>query len=318
MAALGAATVGAARAQEFPSRPITIVVPYSAGGGMDVLARSLGQRLGEVMKQSVIVENRTGANGLIGMTHVARARPDGYTLLMGNTTPNAVMPVISKELTFDPVKDFTPLSIVSNSPVLLVVNADAPVRTLADLLALGKGAGRSVNFGTLGVGATSHLVGAHIKSVTGTSIVYVPYRGEANTVAAVLGREVDVALITSSSASSHVQSGRMRAIANLGRARSPLYPDVPTLAEAGVPGLETDLWFGVMAPAGLPPAVADLLERRLREVAVDPAMKQRLEQLQMTVVGGSRQEFDAVLRGDLERFGRIARALEAAGELKIS
>lgn len=305
-----------ASAQDYPSRSITIIVPYSAGGGMDVIARAVGKRLSEELGQPVVVENRTGANGLIGVTAAVRAKPDGYTLLMANTTPNSIMPLISKEVGYDPLKDLTPLAIVSYSPMLLVVNAESPIRALADLIALGKTSGKAINFGTLGVGATSHLVGARLKAATATNIVYIPYRGEANTVLAILAKEIDVAVVTGTSAVSHVESGKIRVIANLNGKRSPLYPDVPTVAESGIPDLTVDLWFGFMGPAGMSPAVAALLERKLRQIAMEPEMQARFGQLQMTAADTGSEAFGAQLESELDRFGRIVNELQISGEIK--
>lgn len=301
-----------AHAQNYPSRPITIVVPFSAGGATDVIARAVGKRLGEELGQAVVVENRTGANGQIAVNSVVKAKPDGYTLLVGNNTPNVFVPLISKEPTHDPRKDLTPLAIVAYSPTLLIVNAESPYRTLGDLVNAGKAPGAAgINFG-----ASSGLMSGLLKAATGAKIVYVPYRGEANSTLAVLAKEVDVAFVTGAAAAPHIQAGKIRAVANLASARSALYPNVPTAMESGVPGVKVDLWFGFLGPAGMPPQVVQVLERKFRQIAMEPEIKSRFEQLQMTSAAIGPQEFSAQLDAEFSYLTPLVKAMVDRGELK--
>jgi tripartite-type tricarboxylate transporter receptor subunit TctC len=274
-AGLLAANDAAAQAT-YPNKTITIIVPFSAGGTTDILARIIGQGLNKELGQSVVIDNRAGAGGNIGGQLAARAAPDGYTLFMGTVGTHAINAALYKKMPFDPVKDFTPLTRVAMVPNLLVANPAQPFKTVKELIAYGKANPGKLNFGSSGSGSSIHLSGELFKSMAGVDMVHVPYKGSAPAVTDLLGNQIAIMFDNLPSAIQHVRSGKLRAIAVTTAKRSPELPDVPTIAEAGVPGYEATSWFGMFAPAGTPPDVVAKLNTALAKVLADAEVKKKI------------------------------------------
>src|SRR2546427_215908 len=254
--ALAALAISAsAQAQVYPTKPIRMIVAYPPGGGTDIVGRMVAQKLGETLGQSVLVENRGGASGNIGTELAARAAPDGYTILMGNVAPNAINVSLFKNLPFDPVADFVPVSLVASTPNILVVHPSIPARTVKQVIALAKAKPGTLNFASAGVGSSSHLAGELFRILAGADIVHVPYKGAGPAMADVLSGQVQLYFATMPAAMSHVKSGKLAPVAVTSSRRSQALPGLPTTAEAGVPRHETSTWDGVRAPAHTPAAV---------------------------------------------------------------
>lgn len=302
---------GAAFAQAYPSRPITIVVPYPPGGALDALARMTGQRLSQKVGQMVLVENRAGASGTLGTRSVAQAPADGYTLLMGNSGPNAISQFVFAKLGYDPATSFAPVSVLVETPYYLTVPATSSIRSVADLVAIARANPRKdLSFGSSGIGGLSHLAGEMLNQAIGASFVHVPYKGTAPLTQAVLADEVQLAFMTGTDAGAHVKSGKLRLLASTTSTRSPELPTVPVLSDVGVAGVDIPVWYGLLAPAGTPEAVVGLLQKTMEEIIAEPEIRTRLEALNFVTKGSSPAEFSALIQADLARYGR---AVKAAG-----
>ena len=276
LAFTGVATMTpASAASNFPDKPITIIVPFSAGGTTDILARIIGQYLGEKFGESVVVENRAGAGGNIGAQAAARAKADGYTLFMGTVGTHAINSSLYSKLPYDPIKDFQPLTRVAMVPNLLVAHPDRPYRTVQELIEYAKANPGKVAFASSGNGSSIHLSGELFKQMTGVDMLHVPYRGSANAVTDLLGGQVDIMFDNMPSAIQHVRSGMLVPIAVTTAERSSELPDTPTIAEAGVPGYEATSWFGMFAPAGTPDDVVKLLNESIVEALKDPGVVEK-------------------------------------------
>jgi tripartite-type tricarboxylate transporter receptor subunit TctC len=269
--ATGAAAVPAVSqivwAQAFPSRPIHLIVPFPPGGPTDIVARPLAQLLGEEIKESVVIDNRGGAGGSVGANQVAKSDPDGYTLLMATVGTNAINSSLYKNLPYDAVKDFTPISLVASAPVAVVVNPKLPVKSLAELVALAKKEPGKLNYGSAGNGTPGHLTGEMFKMAAGIDVKHVPYKGSAPAVIDLLAGQTQMMFDPLQSVISHVRAGNLRALAVSSAARSPAAPDVPTIAESGYSGFETTAWWGVFAPAHLPWEEAKTLAENVAKAA---------------------------------------------------
>ncbi len=274
-AGLLAADPAAAQAT-YPNKAITIVVPFSAGGTTDILARIVGQALNKELGQPVVIDNRAGAGGNIGGALAAKAAADGYTLFMGTVGTHAINAALYKKMPFDPNKDFAPLTRVAMVPNLLVSNPAQPFKTVKELIAYGKANPGKLNFGSSGTGSSIHLSGELFKSMTQIDMVHVPYKGSAPAVTDLVGNQIAIMFDNMPSAIQHVRSGRLRAIAVTTARRSPELPNVPTIAEAGVPGYEATSWFGMFAPAGTPPEVLAKLNTALAKVLADTEVKKKI------------------------------------------
>lgn len=298
----------AASAQEFPQRAITIIDPYPAGGSTDVMSRVLGERISKSLGKPVIVEAKPGAAGTIGANFVARSQPDGHTLLIGNPAPNAIAASTFSKLPYDVEKDFQPVTIATMVPTMLCVAANSPLKSPADVVALGKSGG-NVNFGSSGTGGLSHIVGEMFNKEAGVKFTHVPYRGAAPLLVAAIAGEVHFAVVSGPDARPHVRGGKLRCVANAGARRSPQFPDVPTLAESGLPAVKADVWFGYFAPAGTPRAIVDKLKAEIASAMADPAVKARFEEMAMTPVASSPDEFAARIKADRQMYGQIVKAM---------
>lgn len=290
---------------EYPDRPIRLVVPYAAGGGVDSVARIVGQRLGTALGQQVVVDNRTGAGGVIGADAVAKAPPDGYTLLL-DASAFAANPAMRK-LPFDPA-DLVPVSLVVVAPNILVTAPASPYRTLAEFLDHARGNPGKLTFASAGPGSASHLAGETLNGLAGLDLVHVPYRGGAPALNDVMGDRVSCYFGNTASTLGFVRSGAVRALAVGSRARSPLLPDVPTLIEGGLAGFESQEWNGAFVPRGTPPDVVARLATEIRAALADPAIRERLEQLGLEPVGSTPEEFTAFVRAEVARAAALVKA----------
>ena len=293
-------------AQQFPSRPVKLVVGFTPGGGVDINARLLASRLSEILGQPVIIENKPGAGTNIANEFVAKSAPDGYTLLF-NSPAVAINMSLTKNPPYDLLRDFAPVSVFSDSTNILVVPASLPVRSAKELVALAREKPGALNFSSAGSGTTQHLAGELFKLRTGTNMVHVPYRGSAPSIAALLTAEVQLTFVNPLAIGQHVKSGRLRALAVAGPKRSALMPEVPTLKEAGIVGVEVPLWFGMLAPAATPREVVALLAAGVVRAARDPDMRRRLEEQGAEPVGNSPEEFAALLREEVAKWAEVVK-----------
>src|SRR5258705_712449 len=274
--ALAALAISAAHAEVYPSKPIRMIVAYPPGGGTDIVGRVVAQKLGELLGQSVVVENRGGASGNIGTEIVARATPDGYMILMGNVAPNAINVSLFRNLPFDPVADFAPVTLVASTPNILVVHPSTPARTVKEVIALAKAKPGTLNFASAGVGSSSHLAGELFRILAGAEIVHVPYKGAGPAMVDVLSGQVQLYFATMPAAMPHVKAGKLAPVAVTSARRSQALPDLPTIAESGVPGYEASTWYGGLAPAHTPSAVIARLHGDIPKILADPALHARL------------------------------------------
>jgi tripartite-type tricarboxylate transporter receptor subunit TctC len=306
-----AATLAAniAVAQQYPNKPIRMIVPFAPGGGVDFTARLVGQKLGAVLNQSVVADNRAGAGGVIGTELAAKAAPDGYTLLLGSAGPLVILPGINTHLPYDPLRDFAPVALASTLPFLLVVHPSLPPKSLAELIALAKARPGQLTYATAGNGSTTHLVIELFKSMAGIDIVHVPYKGAAPAVADVLAGQVQLMAGDLSTLMPQVKAGKLRALAVTASKRSALAPELPTVAETGVDGFEASGWFGVLAPAATPRALVLRLNAAINAALGAADARERLKALGGDAAGGTPAEFGARMRDDLAKWKRLITAL---------
>ncbi|MBS0291049.1 MAG: tripartite tricarboxylate transporter substrate binding protein [Proteobacteria bacterium] len=306
MAAAGALP-HAALAQNYPTKPVTIVVPFAPGGTTDILARIVGQGLTSELGQPVIVDNRAGAGGNIGASLAAKAPADGYTLFMGTVGTHAINQALYKKMPFDPVKDFAPISRVATVPNLLVANPKEPYKTVKELIAYAKQHPGKVTFGSPGSGSSPHVSGELFKSMTGTELLHVPYKGSAPAMTDLLGGQISIMFDNMPSAIQHVRSGKLRPIAVTTAKRSPELPDVPTIAESGVPGYEAMSWFGMFAPSGTPKPVLDKLSAALIKVLNQPDVKKKIAEQGGDVVAETPAQFAAFIKSETAKWGKVVK-----------
>lgn len=283
----------------YPNRAITLVVPFAAGGTTDILSRILAESLGKRLGQAVVIENRGGAGGNLGAGLVAGAKPDGYTLLMGYNGTNAINPSLYKQLSWDPVRSFEPLSLVARVNNIIVVNPSVPVRTLGELVAHARSNPGRLNYGSAGAGSIFHLAAVLLEQQSGVTLTHVPYKGAAPAVSDLLGGQIEVMFASIPTVLQHVRTGKLRAIAMTGSGRSDLFPGIPTARESGVPGLVVDSWYGLFAPRGLPQHVRQRLGAALKEVLADPVLRRKFEEQGAVSQDYSPTELQDVLAKDL-------------------
>ncbi|MCC2632229.1 MAG: putative exported protein [Ramlibacter sp.] len=299
-------TAGAAGAQAWPSQPIKIIVGYPAGGASDVAARLVGQKMAERLGQPVVIDNRPGAAGNVGADAVSKAAPDGYTLLLG-TISLSVNPSLYPKMTYDPVKDLAPISMISSTPFLLVANPAAPYPTAKALLDAARAGKGQINYATAGNGSGSHLFTELLASTADIKLTHIPYRGAAPAMNDVLGNQVPVTFDNIITTLPLVKAGKLRALAVSTKQRSKVAPDIPTLAESGVPGFDATAWFGLFAPAGTPREIVLRLNREVAEAVKDAAVSEKLLQLGAEPASGSPEQFDAFFRGEVAKWGKVVR-----------
>jgi len=265
-----------AHAAEFPTRPITLVVPFAAGGGTDSIAREIGKLMSDRLGQAVIIENRGGAGGAIGADLVAKAKPDGYTLLFATST-FATNAAISAQLPYDPINDFSPVAIIGRGPLLLVSSRQLNTNTVSELIAIGKGRPEGLSYCSAGEGSINHLAGELLRQRTGIPMTHIPFKGSGPATIELLAGRVDIFVATVPTILSHTKDGQLSVLAVTGAKRSPLFPNVPTMSQAGIPNFEVNTWWGVMAPAKTPQAIVDQLNKVINEAAASNMIKSRLQ-----------------------------------------
>ena len=296
-----------AAAQSYPSKPVHIIVPYPAGGVADLLPRLVGQKVSEKWGQPVIVENRAGASGNIGMTAGAQAEPDGYTLVLAPTGNLTVNPALFPDLPFDTARDFTPVTLLAESPNLLVVHPSVPARNFKELVAYAKANPGKLNFASPGAGSGAHLAGELLNLEAGIQTVHVPYKGLAPAVNDLLGGQVQMMFAGISTVIQHVKGGKLVAIAMASPKRNPQLPDVPTVAESGLPGFDVTSWYGIVVRSGTPRAIVDKVQRDMAEALHDADLRAKLAGLGLEPVGDTPAEFDAVIKSDTRKWTDIVR-----------
>ncbi len=313
--ALALTVAAPARAQsDYPTKTVTIVVPFPPGGGTDTGARVIAQKLSERWKQPVIVENKPGAAGIVGADYVARAAPDGYTLLMGNIGTQSINPSLYKKLPYKPDTAFAPVTLVAELPLVLLVNPSVPAKTPKELIALAKSKPGELNYSTSGSGGSMHLAAVLFENASGTQMMHVPYKGGGPALQDLIGGHVNVSFATILESSSHVRSGKLRALAVTSEKRSPALPDVPTLAESGLPGFNSASWIGLLAPAKTPQPVVEKIAADVKAVLADPEVNKRLLEQGATPMAMTPAQFKTLIDTDRERYAKIIKEKNITAE----
>jgi tripartite-type tricarboxylate transporter receptor subunit TctC len=308
LAALLALCSGIAFAQTYPSKPIRTVVPYPAGGYYDTMARQIGNALSRSLGQPVVVENRAGANGIIGTDYVAKSPPDGYTIMVGGIGPHGINPSLYKKLPYDVMRDFAALVHMANQPNILVVNSASSYRSVQDLVAAARAKPGAVTYASNGAGSSQHLCAVLFALTMEIELTHVPYKGAAPAITGMLAGEVDHLFGGPADMTPHIRSGRFRPLAVTGAKRLPSFPDVPTMAQAGVANYEVSTWFGYFAPAGTPAEILDRLNAEINKALHDPGIRNLLEaQGSVELVGGSREQFAGFVRNELAKWADIVK-----------
>jgi tripartite-type tricarboxylate transporter receptor subunit TctC len=308
LSGLAAAETAAA----YPSRPVKMIVPYAAGGGVDKIARVIGQQMAKGLGQAVVIDNRGGAAGNIGTELGVRAEPDGYTIVMG-AAALAINVTLYRNLTFDPVKDLAPISLIAKTPNIVVVHPQVPAKTLQELVALAKSKPGALNYASAGAGTTSHLAAELLDSVAGIKMTHIPYKGTAPAVTGILGGEVQVMLAPALAVLPLIKSGKLRALAMTGADRSSAFPDIPTVAQSGYPGFEASQWYGVLAPAGTPEPILARLNQEVVKAIKSTEVRNALLGEGSEPIGSTREVFGQFLKSEI---GRWAKAI--APELRVN
>jgi tripartite-type tricarboxylate transporter receptor subunit TctC len=302
--AIGAAD---ARAQGYPNKPIKFVVAYPPGGAADILARLIGQRLSERLGEPVVIDNKPGAGTAIGTDLVAKSAPDGYTILMGTVSSHAINPALNTNVGYDPVRDFQPISLVASLPFVLVVNPSVPATSVQELIALAKAQPGKLNFSSAGNGTSNHLAGELFKSLAHVDIVHVPYRGSAPALADVVSGQITMMFDLTLTSLPQMQAGTVRGLAITTPKRSPLAPNLPTVAEFGVPGYDVDAWFGVFAPAKTPAAIVKRLNAETVAIMRQPDMAQKLAAQGAAPLTSSPEEFATYVKSEATKWGKVVK-----------
>lgn len=313
--AIAAAPAGA-QPTDWPSRPVRIVYPFAAGGGGDLVARTLAAELSKDLGQSFLVDNRTGGNGTIGTELVARAQADGYTLLVTTNATIAINPqLFRKVVTYDPVKDFAPVTLLASQPFVLVANPALPAKTVPDLIAIARAKPGTLNYASSGSGGGAHLAGEMLRTFAGIDITHVPYKGSSPALAALVGGHVQFMFVSILAATPFIEQGKLRAIAVSTRQRSPALPNVPAVAETpGLEKFESDLWYGLLAPAKTPPAIVARLHAATRTALTRPEIRNRFEATGISFVLNTPKEFAQAIREDIARWGGVIASAKISPE----
>jgi tripartite-type tricarboxylate transporter receptor subunit TctC len=297
----------AAGAQDYPTRPIRVIVGFGAGSGADITARVVGARMSEILGQPIVVENKTGAGSSIGADYVAHASNDGYTLFLA-TISQPINAAVTPHLNFDFAKDFSPIVLVSTIPNLLVVNPSLGVKTVQELIALGKAKPDSLSFGSSGVATGTHLAAELFKVLAGVQMVHVPYAGSAQSITDLLAGRIQLVFSPASTVVQHVRDGKLVALATTEKKRAAIAPDVPTMSEAGLPGFDTGLWFGLLAPAGTPKAAIDKINAAANQAIKSEQVIKALQPQGIDLLGGTPDEFTRYIASEMERWNKVAHA----------
>ena len=294
-------------ADAYPTKPIRIVVPFAAGGSTDILARSIGQRLNEALRSPVIVDNRPGGAGVIGADHVAKSAADGYTLLMATNTTVAVAPHLYSKLPYNPLRDFVPVSEIAYNPQFLDIHPSIPVKTVKELIALARSRPGQLNYGSAGQGSTSHMAMELFKSMSKVDIVHVPYKGTGPALIDLLGGHLPMMFDVVLTTLPHMKSGKLRVLGVSSLRRADVAPEVPTIAETGLPGFEALVWFGLVLPAGTPAEIVNRLSTELGAIVRQPKLRETFTVQGLTAVGSGSAEFAAKIRKEYDMWGKVVR-----------
>ncbi|MDB5829683.1 MAG: Tricarboxylate transport protein TctC [Variovorax sp.] len=294
-----------AAAQSWPTKQVRIVIGFAAGGTTDLVGRLVAQRLSEAWGQTVIVDNRTGASGMIAADTVAKSAPDGYTLLVSPQTSLAVAPAMYGKANYDTLRDFSPITLMGSTPTIMVVNPSFPANTFAEFVELAKHSPAPIAYGSGGVGSSPHMAGELLSAQLGIRQTHVPYKGENPAIADTLGGQVPIMYGNVSAVVSQIKAGKLRALANTGSKRSPLLPDVPTVAESGVKGFEIATWFGLLGPAGMPAELVHRIQRDVVRVMGNPELRSRFGEMGVDIVANTPEEFSAYLRSEVPRYAKV-------------
>jgi tripartite-type tricarboxylate transporter receptor subunit TctC len=305
LAAILAGALVPCGADNYPSKQILIIVPFAPGASTDITARTVAQKLGEAWKQQVMVENKAGASGMIGSDFVAKAQPDGYTLVMGAIGTHATNMHLYKKMPYDTLKDFTPIIHVSSVSLVLVVHPSLPIRSVKELIDYAKANPGKLNYASGGIAASQHLAGELFKSMTGTDMLHVPYKGSANALSDLLGGQTQLMFADMPLVLSQIQAGKLRALAVADESRSPVLPDLPTVSEAGVPGYKSFAWYGLFAPARTPQDIVMKLNQEVNKILTLGDVKERFAGLGGRAVGGSPEDFRRFQETEMTRWGKI-------------
>ena len=297
--------IACAHAQSYPTKPIRLIVPLAPGGGNDTMARLIGQKIQGPLGQSLVIENRPGAGGLLGADVASKAPPDGYTLLLGNAAQLSIIPNIQPKMPYSPTRDFAPVSLIASAPLLVVVHPSMPVGSVKQLVALARARPDELNFASNGLGSTTHYATELFKMMTRTRMTHVPYKGLSLAMVDLVSGRVDLMFSSAVAMLPHVKDGKMRAIAMTGAKRSQAIPDVPTVAESGVPDYEAGSWYGVLAPAGTPRAIIDRLNREIVAAVKSKEAQDRLIGEAVIPIGSTPEEFSIYIAKELERAARV-------------
>ncbi len=297
-----------AGAESYPSRPIRLVVPYAPGGVSDITGRIVAQKMAELLGQSVVVENRAGAGGMVGTASVAKSAPDGYTIVLSSLSAYAIGPRMVKAPLYDPVSDFTPIASVALSPTVLTINSELPFQTLQQLLAFAKANPGKLTYGSSGIGSVAHISAEVLRASTGIELVHVPYKSAAQAYPDMIGGSLSMVFDALPSAIQHIRSGKARPIAMMSDRRASLLPEVPTFAEAGYPEATLRLWVGLHGPANLPDAIVRKMNETVARALAAPDVRERFTSVGADAFTTSSQQFAELVRGDVERLGRMMAA----------
>ncbi|MBR0696664.1 tripartite tricarboxylate transporter substrate binding protein [Bradyrhizobium lablabi] len=309
LAALGLVAVShPARAQNYPSRPITLVIPFAPGGSTSIVGRGVAEKMGELLGEKVVIDNRPGAGGTVGTKAVAKSDPDGYTLVLGYTGTLAIGPSLYKNVGYDPRKDFAPIGMIGNAPNSLVVHPSFPAKSIAELIAYAKANPGKVNFGSAGAGTASHITGEYFARAAGITLMHIPYKGTGPALTDLLGGHIPMAFAPIPASHTNVAAGKLRALAVTSAARSSLLPDVPTIAEAGLPGFDASLYYGLAAPAGTPRPIIDKLNKALREALASEEVKRQLDNDGTDITPGAPEDYADFIDKDERKWAQLVKA----------
>jgi len=293
---------------KYPSKPITLVCPYAPGGNADLRSRQIGKFISEALGQPVLVDNKAGAGGNIGTAMIAQAKPDGYTIGMGNFAPLAVNPSMFSNMKFDPQKDLAPVCLIEKGPLILMVRPDSPFKSVKDIIAAAKAKPGQLTFASGGLGGSHHLSGELFKSIAGLYITHIPYKGGAPATVDLMGGQVDMMFEQMYAAAPSIRAGKLRALAITSKTRSPLFPNVPTMIEAGVPGFEVQNWQGLVVPAGTPAAIIKVLNETTNKALQDPQLREQMLSQGNEIGGGTPEQFAALIKSEAARWGKLVKA----------
>jgi tripartite-type tricarboxylate transporter receptor subunit TctC len=293
--------------QDWPARPIKMLVGFAPGGGTDVVARLIGQKMGESLGQVVVVENRAGATGTIAAEAMARSAPDGYTILMGHVNSNAIAPMLFKKLSYDAITDFQPVTYVGYVPNILVVHPSVAAKSVSELVAEMKSQPGKMTYASSGIGSTQHLAGEMFQILTGTKLIHIPYKGSGQAITDLLAGQVQMNFDTMPPVLPHIQAGKIRALAISTPSRLAQLPDLPTFNEVGITGFDVTNWYGVFAPARTPKDIVNRLSLEINKAMNDPGVREKLVAIGTQLGGGTPADFEAFLRAELAKYGKLAK-----------